>query len=325
MVDKLHKDFTSADGLHYLQAWRVATLEARDELEAYAEDVGKVARVDTPLSWWLLVSIGTWRRLDLKLCDDEPTDVQAGVTIETEGGTESYGYAFAGVSDEPARCDHVHGVVTGDPVSIGTANALGVSDALARADHVHDGTALLTLADASQVQAYSEVSGELGPTYTGVGWSGEALEAARADHVHSVYVGDPVAVGTANAQGTSAALARADHVHDASAKADVAYTPNTQNGTTYTLAATDSARLVKFTNAGAIALTVPANATVALPLGTTIALVQAGTGQITVAGGGGVGLRNPGLTLKSRQQWSRMTLEKIGADEWLLSGDLATV
>ena len=70
-------------------------------------------------------------------------------------------------------------------------------------------------------------------------------------------------------------------------------------------------------------MTVPANTAVAFPLGARIEIVQAGAGQITVSGTG-VTLRLPaGKTAKTRLQYSVISVTKRGADEWILSGDLA--
>ena len=99
--------------------------------------------------------------------------------------------------------------------------------------------------------------------------------------------------------------------------------PTVQTGTSYTLALADNHRLVECANAGAIAVTVPTNAAVAFPLGARIEIVQTGAGQITGAGAG-VTLRLPaGKQAKTRLQYSIIVLTKRGADEWLLSGDLA--
>ena len=99
--------------------------------------------------------------------------------------------------------------------------------------------------------------------------------------------------------------------------------PTVRTGTSYTLALANNHRLVECANAAAITVTVPTDAAVFLPLGARIEIVQAGAGQITVSGSG-VTLRLPaGKTAKTRLQYSVITLTKCGADEWILSGDLA--
>lgn len=95
-------------------------------------------------------------------------------------------------------------------------------------------------------------------------------------------------------------------------------TINAQVGTSYTLALTDVGKLITLTNAGAIALAVPTNATVAFPIGTQIQLAQLGAGRVTVSGTGVVG--TPSLLF--RAQYSAASLIKYGTDNWLLIGDL---
>lgn len=95
---------------------------------------------------------------------------------------------------------------------------------------------------------------------------------------------------------------------------------NTQTGTSYTLALSDAGRQVELSNASAITLTVPTNASIPLGIGTQIALLQTGAGQVTVQGAGGVTVNgNPGLKL--RAQWSYATLIQRAANTWVLVGD----
>lgn len=112
--------------------------------------------------------------------------------------------------------------------------------------------------------------------------------------------------------------------HELTSRAPTTFEINAQTGTAYTLALTDAGKLVTLNNIGAVTLTVPPTSAVALPVGTVVAVAQLGAGQVGAVAGAGVTLRNPGLTNKARAQFSRLSLEKIGADEWLLSGDLAT-
>jgi hypothetical protein len=98
---------------------------------------------------------------------------------------------------------------------------------------------------------------------------------------------------------------------------------NAQTGTTYTLAAGDAGELVTLTNAAAIALTVPTNATVPFAIGTQITITQAGAGQVTVAGAVGVTVSSSDSYLKLRVQWSAATLMKLAENTWVLLGDLS--
>jgi uncharacterized protein (AIM24 family) len=99
-------------------------------------------------------------------------------------------------------------------------------------------------------------------------------------------------------------------------------TLNAQTGTTYTLVLTDAHDLVTLSNASAITLTIPTNASVAFTIGDQVNIVQLGAGQVTV-GGAGVTLRSQGTKLKLNGQYSAATLIKIDTDEWVLVGNTA--
>lgn len=99
---------------------------------------------------------------------------------------------------------------------------------------------------------------------------------------------------------------------------------NTQTGTTYTLVLGDGGKLVTLSNAGAVTLTVPTNASVAFPVGTSVLLAQLGAGQVTVAGAGGVTVNSRGAALKIAGQYGAATLVKTATDTWFLTGDITT-
>ena len=96
---------------------------------------------------------------------------------------------------------------------------------------------------------------------------------------------------------------------------------NAQTGTTYTPVLADNGKLVTLSNASAITLTVPTNASVAYPTGAQINIQAIDAGQVTVVGDTGVTVNGTGTKL--RTQWSAATLVKLGTDSWTLIGDLA--
>lgn len=100
-------------------------------------------------------------------------------------------------------------------------------------------------------------------------------------------------------------------------------TLNAQTGTTYTLALTDAGEAVTLTNAGAITLTIPTNATAAFDIGTQIVLVQGGAGTVTVAPAGGVTMNSLGAANDIAGQWGVARLLKTATNTWVLSGDIA--
>jgi hypothetical protein len=96
---------------------------------------------------------------------------------------------------------------------------------------------------------------------------------------------------------------------------------NAQTGTAYTLVIGDRDKIVELSNAAAITLTVPTNASAAFPVGSSVMLLQTGAGQVTIGGAGVTINATPGLKL--RAQWSSATLFKRATDTWVAVGDLA--
>jgi hypothetical protein len=97
-------------------------------------------------------------------------------------------------------------------------------------------------------------------------------------------------------------------------------TTNAQTGTTYTLVLSDKDKLVTLSNASAITLTVPTNASVAYPTGSVVNIQQIAAGKVTVVGDTGVTVNSTGTT--TRTQWSAASLVKTATDTWTLIGDL---
>ena len=96
---------------------------------------------------------------------------------------------------------------------------------------------------------------------------------------------------------------------------------NAQTGTSYTLVLTDVAKVISLTNAAAITLTVPTNASVAFPVGTQILLYQGGAGQVTISSSATI--RSEGSKLKMFGQYAVAGLLKVGTDEWVAFGNLS--
>lgn len=98
---------------------------------------------------------------------------------------------------------------------------------------------------------------------------------------------------------------------------------NPQTGTSYTLVLTDAGKMVTMSNASAITLTVPPNASVAFPVNTRIDLLQYGAGQVTVAAGSGVTIYSKASALKLSAQYAGATLWKKATNTWVLVGDIS--
>jgi hypothetical protein len=99
-------------------------------------------------------------------------------------------------------------------------------------------------------------------------------------------------------------------------------TPIIQKTASYTLSAlTERDTLIEVSSASGTTITIPLNSAVAFPVGTSIDILQTSTGQVTIAGSGGVTINStPGLKLIT--QWSTATLFKRAENTWVVYGDL---
>jgi hypothetical protein len=100
---------------------------------------------------------------------------------------------------------------------------------------------------------------------------------------------------------------------------------NAQTGTTYTLALADNGKLVTLANASAVAVTIPLNSSIALPVGAVIMMAAYGAGAVTISGAGGVTVVSGGATPASpviRAQYSSVGAIQTSANNWLVVGDL---
>jgi hypothetical protein len=98
---------------------------------------------------------------------------------------------------------------------------------------------------------------------------------------------------------------------------------NAQTGTTYTLVASDSAKLVTLSNAGAITCTIPPSVFVA---GNQINVAQIGAGQVTFAQGAGVTIVSIGATAsapKIAKQYGAATIICTASNSFLIVGGLS--
>lgn len=98
---------------------------------------------------------------------------------------------------------------------------------------------------------------------------------------------------------------------------------------THELDATDLASIaagdqltIRMNAAGPLDLEIPTNAVQAFAVGTIIGWEQMGAGQLTIVPDVGVTLRAPNSANKSFAQYSKGYIEKIGTNEWILSGDI---
>jgi len=87
----------------------------------------------------------------------------------------------------------------------------------------------------------------------------------------------------------------------------------------YTLVLADNGKIVEMSTSAT--LTIPLNANAAFATGAQITILQTTSGQVTIAGDGGVTVNGtPGLKL--RAQWSSAVCIKRATDSWVVLGDL---
>ena len=95
-----------------------------------------------------------------------------------------------------------------------------------------------------------------------------------------------------------------------------------ETGTTYNLILTDQGKFLTCTNASAIAITVPTNASIAFPIGTIIGFQQGGAGQLTFSGAVPPTLKSADDAYTTVKLYSVCCIIKIDTDVWSLGGDL---
>lgn len=100
-------------------------------------------------------------------------------------------------------------------------------------------------------------------------------------------------------------------------------TLETVSGTSHTLVAGNAGKALIFTNSSSISLTIPTDSTYNFTVGQTFLIIQNGTGVVTISGDVGVTLNSKSSLVKTAGQYSEARLIKLGANSWLLSGDLS--
>ena len=106
------------------------------------------------------------------------------------------------------------------------------------------------------------------------------------------------------------------------AKAPIRRTVKADTTTAYAPILTDENQMVTLSNAAAITVTLPSNATTTFPVGAEVDFLWLGVGQPTFAAGSGATANGtPGL--KMRAQYSAATAKKISTNGWVVIGDLS--
>ena len=248
------------------------------------------------------------------------TDIATAVTAHNDDTTNVHGIADTALLSTKAYADAAVSTHNDD-----TTNVHGIAD-----------TSLLALK--SEVAAVTKTTLGLGnvtntadadkPVSTA---QSTAIATAKAEaiadatsQVNALLTGAPAALNTldelAAALGDDANFA-ASVTTSLGLKVD-SLTPISQKTASYTLSSlTERDDLIEMGSASAMTVTIPTDATLNFPIGTSIDILQTSTGQVTIAGAGGVTVNaTPGLKL--RTTWSSCTLFKRAANTWVVYGDL---
>jgi hypothetical protein len=94
------------------------------------------------------------------------------------------------------------------------------------------------------------------------------------------------------------------------------------SATTFAPLTSHENKMVTLSNAAAITVTLPSNATIGFPIGAEVDFLWLGVGQPTfVAGSGATVNGTPGLKLRAR--YSAATAKKVNTNDWVVIGDLS--
>lgn len=107
-------------------------------------------------------------------------------------------------------------------------------------------------------------------------------------------------------------------------KSDTLRKFNTQTGTSYSLQASDSGKVLLFTNSSAVTFTIPALGIAPTAGGIMqVDILQFGTGKVTLAPSGGASIGSKASYKSTGGQYSTSTLLNVGTDSWAYFGDIA--
>lgn len=132
-----------------------------------------------------------------------------------------------------------------------------------------------------------------------------------------------IGIGTIADDGTG------DTIRDAMDKCndnfDGLFNPPISNvgNTSYTLSASDSGKVLNFSNNGNVTITVPNTATVTFSNSDFIELHQGANGVLVFTPAGGVSVQSRGAYTNSAGRYAITGLRYMGTNVWRLTGDIA--
>ena len=207
-------------------------------------------------------------------------------------------------------------------LELGTGATADSADLLDRANHT--GTqAASTISDFTSSVEATSVGGAVNGTVSNIQIDDGAVTNAKLADIAQNIVKGRVSGGTGAPEDLTAAqvldiLTTAAAFDSSIYSATQAITTDGNLSRSLTLA--DAGSYIRFTSNSAVAVTVPLNSNQAFPTGTRIDGMQAGSGQITISGEGGVTINSIGSA--TSEQFAAFTLVKVATDEWDLMGAL---
>lgn len=191
-----------------------------------------------------------------------------------------------------------------------------LSDARTPTTHTHPAS---QVSDSTTVGRSVLTAADAAAARTAIGAGTSSFDGTYTALTGKPTLGDAAAKNTGTAAGT---LAAGDDSRFTSLALGRYAGVNAQTGTTYTLVLADEGKLVTLTNAAAIDLTLPSDATAAIPVGGRVDVAVCGAGMVTCVAGAGATV-NATPSLISRAQWSTLSCIKRAANTWIVVGDLA--
>lgn len=260
------------------------------------------------------VSTATQTELDLKAPKASPTFTG---TATAEDLTVTGNLTVSGTTTTVNATD----LEISDPlIYIGTGNSANVND-LGIVGHFDDGTyqhtGIVRDATDGKWKLFSGVTTEPSGTIDFSSYTKDALVLGALEAT-SATIGNVSNTELQYLDGVTSAIQT-----QLNAKTPELYTFTTVSGTAKTIATADIFKSFRCTASGAVTITVPTNASDAIPVGAYFELYQWG-GQITVVAEtpATTAIRSTDSQTKSRTTYSSMVLMKVDTDEWLLTGDL---